>query len=73
MNQQNRSRFGGVIGEVTDFWSKAIIEFKEVMVRPGRFERPTFCSGAIGTSSNPSYRYLGFQQFGASAFAQPTS
>jgi len=44
-----------------------------ILVRPSGFEPPTFCSGAIGTPSNPSCRYLGFQQLGASAFAQPTS
>ena len=43
------------------------------VVRPSGFEPPTFCSGAIGTSSYPSYCYLGFQPLGASAFAQLTS
>jgi hypothetical protein len=44
-----------------------------VVVPPSGFEPPTFCSGAIGTPSNPSCRYLGFQHLEASAFARPTS
>ena len=36
-----RLRFGGV----TKSSMNTTTESKEVMVRPGRFERPTFCSG----------------------------
>ena len=41
----NQLRFGGVFGGVIEhLWSTAI-ESTGVVVRPGRFERPTFCSG----------------------------
>ena len=69
MNRPKQQRFGGV----NDSSRTCDTESKEVVVRPSGFEPPTFCSGAIGTPSNPSCRYLGFQQLGASAFAQPTS
>ncbi len=45
MNRLKYPRFGGGIGGVVEFSRNAATESKRVLVRPGRFERPTFCSG----------------------------
>jgi len=34
-------------------WITVCIDSKRVVVRPGRFERPTFCSGGIAAKPNP--------------------
>ena len=45
MNLLKALRFGGVFGGVAESGRITAVESKGVMVRPGRFERPTFCSG----------------------------
>ena len=45
MNIPKHLRFDWVIGGVIKLSRNAATESKGFMVRPGRFERPTFCSG----------------------------
>ena len=45
MNLLNQLRFGGVFGGVIEYLRSTATESTGVVVRPGRFERPTFCSG----------------------------
>ncbi len=53
-----------------------ILILKCYVVRPRGFEPLTFCSGGAKTAAKASICYilfLCFQQYGASAFAQPTT
>jgi hypothetical protein len=45
VTERNWLRFGGVFGGVAEFPNQSGANSKGLMVRPGRFERPTFCSG----------------------------
>ncbi len=45
MNLPRQPQFGGVFGGVVKRSENVGIESKRFMVRPGRFELPTFCSG----------------------------
>ena len=45
MSSSKGLQFGGVIGGVVGNWENIVTESKRLVVRPGRFERPTFCSG----------------------------
>src|SRR5215471_11622082 len=62
MNLLNQLRFGGVFGWVIEHLRSTATESKGEVVRPGRFERPTFCSGGK-RSIQLSYGRTLHQQF----------
>ena len=41
----DRKMSGNVLTTMNHSWNRGELEVIEKMVRPGRFERPTFCSG----------------------------
>ena len=45
MNFLKQLQFGGVFGGRVQLWKRALLNLKDLVVRPSGFEPPTFCSG----------------------------